>query len=99
MTDQDKNEIAAIFTDILASYDRGCPNGIDAKTANTLRSLAEAFQTGRKTALKAFITLARSRGVPEEVIAEGRARIVEIMADALRFGVNWTELIEGASKA
>ena len=58
MTDQDKNEIAAIFTDILASYDHGCPNGIDAKTADTLRSLAEAFQTGRKTALKAFITLA-----------------------------------------
>lgn len=57
MTDQDKNEIAAIFTDILASYDHGCPNGIDAKTADTLRSLAEAFQTGRKTAMKAFITL------------------------------------------
>ena len=58
MTDQDKNEIAAIFTDILASYDHGCPNGIDAKTANTLRMLAEAFQTGRKTAMKAFVTLA-----------------------------------------
>ena len=57
MTDQDKNEIAAIFTDILTSYDHGCPNGIDAKTANTLRSLAEAFQTGRKTAMKAFVTL------------------------------------------
>jgi len=58
MTDQDKNEIAAIFTDILASYDHGCPNGIDAKTAETLRSIAEAFQTGRKTAMKAFVTLA-----------------------------------------
>ena len=57
MTDQDKNEIASIFTDILTSYDRGCPNGIDAKTADTLRSLAEAFQTGRKTAVKAFVTL------------------------------------------
>ncbi len=57
MTDQDKDEIAAIFTDILASYDNGCPNGIDAKTADTLRTLAEAFQTGRKTALKAFVTL------------------------------------------
>ena len=57
MTDQDKNEIAAIFTDILTSYDHGCPNGIDAKTAKTLRSLAEAFQTGRKTAMKAFVTL------------------------------------------
>ena len=42
-----------------------------------------------------LISLARSRGVPESVIAEGRARIVEIMADALRFGVGWTELIGG----
>jgi len=57
MTDQDNNEIAAIFTDILASSEPGCPNGIDAKTADTLRSLAEAFQTGRRTALKAFVTL------------------------------------------
>lgn len=58
MTDQDKNEIAAIFTDILASFDHGCPNGIDAKTADTLRAIADAFQTGRKTAMKAFVTLA-----------------------------------------
>ena len=40
-----------------------------------------------------LIMLARSRGVSEEVISEGRARIVEIMADALRFGMNWKELI------
>ena len=46
-----------------------------------------------------LITLARSRGVPEDVIAEGRARIVEIMADALRFGMNWAELVNGATGA
>ena len=44
-----------------------------------------------------LIAFARSRGVPEEVIAEGRARIVEIMADALRFGVSWAELVNGAT--
>ena len=44
-----------------------------------------------------LITLARSRGVPEALIAEGRARIVEIMADALRFGVSWAELVNGAT--
>ena len=49
-----------------------------------------AAQNGISSDLIAF---ARSRGVPEEVIAEGRARIVEIMADALRFGVTWAELI------
>lgn len=42
-----------------------------------------------------LIAFARTRGVPEEVIAEGRARIVEIMADALRFGLTWAELIAG----
>ena len=44
-----------------------------------------------------LIAFARSRGVPEEVIAEGRARIVEIMADALRFGMTWADLVNGAS--
>ena len=43
-----------------------------------------------------LITFARERGVPETVITEGRTRIVEIMADALRFGMTWTELIAGA---
>lgn len=46
-----------------------------------------------------LITLARSRGVQEAVISEGRARIVEIMADALRFGVSWAELIGGGCGA
>lgn len=44
-----------------------------------------------------LIAFARERGVPEEVIAEGRARIVEIMADALRFGMSWAELIAGVT--
>jgi len=51
-----------------------------------------AAQNGISSDLIAF---AREREVPEEVIAEGRARIVEIMADALRFGVSWAELIAG----
>lgn len=44
-----------------------------------------------------LISLARSHGVPEPVIAEGRTRIVEIMADALRFGMTWTELVDGTA--
>ena len=57
--------------------------------------LAEA-QNGISSDLIAF---ARERGVPEDVIAEGRARIVEIMADALRFGVCWAELVNGVVEA
>lgn len=42
-----------------------------------------------------LILFARARGVPEEVIAEGRTRIVEVMSDALRFGISWSQLIAG----
>ena len=58
----------------------------------TQEEFLQAAQNGISSDL---ISFARERGVPEEVIAEGRARIVEIMADALRFGVSWTELIGG----
>lgn len=54
----------------------------------------EAANSGISSAL---ITFARERGVPEEVIAEGRTRIVEIMADALRFGMTWESLIKSVT--
>jgi len=49
-----------------------------------------AAQNGISSDLVAF---AREREVPEAVITEGRTRIIEIMADALRVGVTWAELI------
>lgn len=58
MTEEEKQEIAAILTDVLAAHSPGCPNGIDAATAATLKSFAEAVKSGRKTAYKAFISLA-----------------------------------------
>ena len=59
----------------------------------------EFLQAARDGISSELIAFARERGVPEEVIAEGRARIVEIMADALRFGVLWPELVNGAAEA
>lgn len=58
----------------------------------TPEEFLQAAQNGISSDL---ITLARSKGVPEEVIADGRTRIVEIMADALRYGMTWAELIQG----
>ena len=55
-----------------------------------------AAQNGISSDLIAF---ARARGVSEAVITEGRARIVEIMADALRFKMRWTELVNGVTEA
>lgn len=46
-----------------------------------------------------LISFARARGVPEDVIAEGRTRIVEILEDAHRFGTNWAELVKGVTGA
>ena len=87
----------------LSPKERVCESfsGLIAELASqTDRISPEEFLAATQSGISSdLITLARSRGVPEEVIAEGRARIVEIMADALRFGVTWTELIEGASKA
>jgi hypothetical protein len=56
MTEQDKEEVGAILAAVLEQHPIGCPNGIDAKTAETLKSFAQALQTGQKTALKAIIT-------------------------------------------
>jgi len=58
MSDEEKQELRALLTEVLAKHSPGCPNGIDAETAATLKSFAEAVRSGKKTALKAFITLA-----------------------------------------
>lgn len=72
---------AALIEDLAQKTDRITPEEFLQAAANGISSDLIAF--------------AREREVPEEVIAEGRARIVEIMADALRFGVSWAELING----
>lgn len=70
---------AALIADLVQKTDKITPE-----------EFLAAAQNGISSDLIAF---ARARGVPEDVIAEGRTRIVEIMADALRFGVVWAELI------
>jgi len=74
---------AALIADLAQKTDKITPE-----------EFLQAAQNGISSDLIAF---ARERGVPEEVIAEGRARIVEIMADALRFGVSWTDLVNGVT--
>lgn len=72
---------AALITDLAQKTDKITPE-----------EFLAAAQNGISSDLIAF---ARERGVPEDVIAEGRARIVEIMTDAHRFGMEWSELIAG----
>ena len=74
-------EFAELIADLAKKTDKITPD-----------EFLQAAQNGISSNL---ITLARSRGVSEDVIAEGRTRIVEIMADALRYGMTWNQLIQG----
>ena len=74
-------EFAELITDLASKTDKITPE-----------EFLQAAQNGISSNL---ITLARSKGVSEDVIAEGRTRIVEIMADALRYGITWDKLIQG----
>ena len=59
---------------------------------------AEFLAAARNGISADLIALAHVREVPEDVIQYARARIIELMADALRFGVTWAELIAFAEK-
>lgn len=84
-----KERVCGAFADLIADLAR-----------KTDRITPEEFLTVAQTGISSdLIAFARDRGVPEDVIAEGRARIVEIMADALRFGVFWTDLVNGVAGA
>ena len=58
MTEEEKNELAALIDAAFARHPPVCPNGIDVETAATLKSFAEAVRSGRKTAYKALVSLA-----------------------------------------
>ena len=54
------------------------------------------FKTAASTLYSGgLIAWAKSKGVPDEIITGARVRIVEILADALRIGMTWEELIDG----
>ena len=55
MNDKDKQEIAAIFEDILAAHAPSCPHGIDSETAASLKAFAEAVRIGKKTIYKTIV--------------------------------------------
>ena len=82
-----KERVCAAFSDLIADL-----------ASKTDKITPEEFLSAARNGISSdLIMFARARGVPEEVIAEGRARIVEIMADALRFGVSWSDLITGVT--
>ena len=58
MTEEEKTELRSLLAEAFAQHPGGCPNGIDAETANTLKAFAKSIKDGQKTAVKAFVTLA-----------------------------------------
>ena len=82
-----EERVRGAFTDLIAD--------LASKTDKiTPEEFLQKAQNGISSDL---IMFARERGVPGEVIAEGRARTIEIMADALRFGMSWADLVNGVA--
>jgi predicted RNA-binding protein associated with RNAse of E/G family len=61
-------------------------------------TIAEFKQAAKTMISSDLINYARAKEVPEEIIKEARGRVVEIMADALRMGISWNELIDGITE-
>ena len=58
-------------------------------TVAEFKAAASAMHSGE------LVEFARRKGVSEQIIASARLRVMEIMADALREGVTWAELVGG----
>ena len=58
-------------------------------------TIAEFKQAAATLYSGGLIAWAKSKSVPDEIIDAARSRIVEILADALRIGMTWDELIDG----
>ena len=55
MTNEEKEELAAIIDAAFARHTPSCPNGINAETAATLKAFAEAVRSGKKTVYKTVL--------------------------------------------
>jgi len=60
-------------------------------------SIADFKQAAQQLHSGELVGFAREAGVSEEIINAARIRIVEILADAMREGMTWAELIGGIS--
>ena len=58
-------------------------------------SIADFKQAAQQLHSGELVGFARQAGVSEEIINAARIRIVEILADAMREGMTWAELIDG----
>lgn len=57
-------------------------------TIDDFKTAARTLHSGE------LVAWAREHDVPDDVIAEARSRIVEILADAMREGMTWTDLLK-----
>ena len=73
---------------------------IEDLASKTDKITPEEFLAAAQNGISAdLIDYARERGVSEAVITEGRTRIIEIKADADRFGITWAKLVNGVTGA
>ena len=84
-----KEAVVASLNDLLRELARQ----VDGITVAEFKQAAQTLHSGE------LVGFAREAGVSEEIINAARIRIVEIMADALREGMSWTELVSGIAPA
>ena len=84
-----KEAVVASLNDLLRELARQ----VDGITVSEFKQAAQTLHSGE------LVGFAREAGVSEEIINAARIRIVEIMADALREGMSWTELVSGIDEA
>lgn len=72
----------------LASLLADLAKKVQGVTIDDFKAAARTLHSGE------LVAWAREHDVPEDVIAEARSRIVEILADAMREGMTWADLLK-----
>lgn len=72
----------------LASLLADLAKKVQGVTIDDFKSAARTLHSGE------LVAWAREHDVPDDVIAEARSRIVEILADAMREGMTWADLLK-----
>ena len=93
ITDDGEPSPKEAVVDSLNDLLRELARQVDGITVAEFKQAAQTLHSGE------LVGFAREAGVSEEIINAARIRIVEIMADALREGMSWTELVSGIAPA
>lgn len=79
-SDRVRLDLAALLADLARK--------VQGVTIDDFKTAARTLHSGE------LVAWAREHNAPDDVIAEARSRIVEILADAMREGMTWADLLK-----